>query len=88
MLWGSRVIIPNSLKETILAELHRENMGVSRMKALARSHVWWAGLDRDIEALVKACQACLSMKQKPASAPLHPWIWPSQPWQRIHKSRF
>ncbi len=38
----------------------------------------------DIEALVKACQACLSVKQKPASAPLHPWIWPSQPWQRMH----
>ena len=24
------------------------------------------------------------MKQAPASAPLHPWIWPSRPWQRIH----
>ncbi len=68
MLWGNRVIIPNSLKETILVELRREHMGVSKMKALVRSHVWWAGLDRDIEALVKACQACLSVKQKPASA--------------------
>ena len=24
------------------------------------------------------------MKQAPAAAPLHPWVWPSRPWQRIH----
>lgn len=78
------MIIPQSLKETVLAELHKEHMGVSRMKALARSHVWWTGLDKDVEALAKSCKACLAVKQTPANAPLHPWIWPSQPWQRIH----
>ena len=32
LLWGGRVVIPGSLKETVLAELHKEHMGVSRMK--------------------------------------------------------
>ncbi len=54
------------------------------MKALARSHIWWPGLDRDIEQLVRACIACQSVKQPPAVAPLHPWIWPARPWERIH----
>ena len=29
---------------------YREHMGVSRMKALARSHVWWKGLDKDLRS--------------------------------------
>ncbi len=51
------------------------------MKALARSHVWWPGLDKNLEERASACQ---SVKQAPAAAPLHPWIWPTKPWQRVH----
>ena len=46
--------------------------------------MWWPGIDRDIELLVRGCIACLEVKQAPAVAPLHPWIWPSRPWQRVH----
>ena len=24
------------------------------------------------------------MKKAPPAAPLHPWLWPTKPWQRIH----
>ena len=54
------------------------------MKSLARSHIWWPGLDSDVEQLAKSCQACKSVKQAPPVAPLHPWTWPSKPWRRIH----
>ena len=54
------------------------------MKALARSYVWWLQLDKDLETLAKSCVSCLSVKQSPASAPLHPWTWPSKPWTRVH----
>ena len=84
LLWGGRVIIPTSLKEDVMAELHKEHMGVSKMKALARSHVWWAGLDKDLEALAKSCSSCAAVKQAPNKAPVHPWTWPTRPWQRVH----
>ena len=54
------------------------------MKSLARSHVWWPGLDKNIEDMVKACVECQSVKETPPPAPLHPWIWPARPWERIH----
>ena len=82
-MWVGLVVIPESLQESVLAELHREHMGISKMKALARSHVWWSGLDKDLEAMARSCRACLAVKQAPANAPLHPWAWPSQPWQRL-----
>ena len=51
LLWVGRVVIPESLQKSVLAELHREHMGISKMKALARSHVRWSGLDKDLEAM-------------------------------------
>ena len=84
LLWGGRVVIPQSLKDVIKAELHKEHLGISKMKALARGHVWWAGIDKELESLAKSCAECAAVKQSPAKAPLHPWSWPCRPWQRIH----
>ena len=78
------MIIPTSLRKQMLADLHREHPGISKMKALARGHFWWPKLDSDIEVLAKACQPCHEAKQAPPKAPLQPWSWPSKPWQRIH----
>ena len=54
------------------------------MKALARSYIWWIGLDKDIESLGKSCESCQAIKSNPTAAPLHPWVWPDTPWTRIH----
>ncbi|KAL5010737.1 hypothetical protein ScPMuIL_013042 [Solemya velum] len=54
------------------------------MKSLARSHVWWPGIDKDIEALAKGCEGCQAVKHSPPAAPIHQWEWPSRPWERIH----
>ena len=84
LLWGVRVVIPKKIQGRVLTELHSNHPGMSRMKAVARSYAWWPGLDQDIHDLVKGCIPCQSGKSAPAVAPLHPWVWPTKPWQRIH----
>ena len=54
------------------------------MKMLARSYIWWPNVDSEIEKMVKSCIPCQETKNAPAVAPLHPWLWPMRPWQRIH----
>ena len=54
------------------------------MKAVACSYLWWLELDQALEELVKNCLLCQDNRHNPAPAPPHPWIWPSQPWQRVH----
>ena len=49
VLWGNRVIIPTKLRSCLVAELHRDHPGASRMKAVAQSYFWYPGLDKDIE---------------------------------------
>ena len=54
------------------------------MKGVARSLVWWPGIDQAIEQLAKGCSDCSHIQNLPPLSPLHPWIWPSKPWQRVH----
>lgn len=82
--WGLRVVIPKKLQVTMFMELHRNNLGMVKMKAIAQSHFWWPGLDKQIEAVVNACQTCQTNRSLPGKAPIHPWRWAERPWQRIH----
>lgn len=84
VLWGSRVVVPPQGRQKVLTELHEAHPGESRMKALARSYVWWPGIDQDIVKEVKRCETCQLHQRAPAEAPLHPWEWPGLPWSRIH----
>ena len=84
LLWGNRVVIPQKLRKRVLDDLHRDHSGMVRMKAIARSYFWWPGLDKEVEDTVQACMACQSVRNAPAPAPLHPWLWPPKPWQRVH----
>ena len=43
-------------------KLHQDHPEVVRMKAVARSYVWWSGVDTVIEAVVKECQACQTVR--------------------------
>ena len=84
LMWGLRVVIPSVFQQQVLKELHGTHPGVARMKAMARSHVWWPKIDSVIEETVCSCQQCSKNRTAPPAAPLHPWTWPSIPWQRIH----
>lgn len=84
LLWGIRVIIPSSYRDCILSELHASHPGMVRMKSLARMHVYWPGLDLQIEQLVESCNACQSVQSVLPKVDVNPWKWPTAPWQRIH----
>ncbi len=84
IIWGIRVVIPTGLRKRVLEELHHMHTGIVKMKSLARLHVWWPGLDKDIEEMCKQCSPCLQKQPNPSSAPLHPWQFPEKPWQRLH----
>lgn len=84
VLWGTRIIVPEKLYGRMLLELHKEHLGSSRMKQLARNYIWWPGLDKSLEEVSGRCVVCLENRQSPNKAELHPWEFPSKPWSRIH----
>ncbi|XP_064476932.1 uncharacterized protein K02A2.6-like [Ornithodoros turicata] len=54
------------------------------MKMLARSYLWWPGLDKDIEARVRRCDQCASVAAQESPVPLDQWESPEKPWCRLH----
>ena len=82
--WGNRVIIPHKLRAEVLKMLHLTHVGMTGMKSLARSYVWWPGIDQDIEILVKACASCQKHGKKLPKVIDHPWVKSTRPWQRVH----
>ena len=81
LLWGTRVIVPAKLRSRIQDLPHERHPGVVRMKAVARSYMWWPGIDSQIEQTVKCCDRCRLTQKMPQVTPLHPWEWPSAPWE-------
>ena len=74
MLWGHRVVIPDNTKmrQRIIDELHGTHPRIVKMKALARSYVWWPGIDKSLEEKVKTCRTCQEHQHSPPQAPIHP----------------
>lgn len=83
LLWGRRVIIPQSLRAQVLQQLHGGHSGIVRMKEMARSY-FWPGLDKQIEEMASSCSSCHKVRNNPPPAPLHPWEFPQEPWHRVH----
>ena len=84
ILWGTWVVVPSSLQEKILHELHETHPGTSLMKALSKSYIWWPNIDSHIERIVSSCNTCQSMRSAPSTAEIQPWIFPARPWSRVH----
>lgn len=81
---NERVVVPTSLQNEILAELHSTHIGIVKTKQLARRYVYWKNIDRDIEKVINTCSECASTRANPKKAPIHPWYEPEENWERIH----
>ena len=59
LLKGERVVVPPSCRDGILADLHGHHAGVKKSKDLAKTTVYWPGMDADVEDYVKRCPKCI-----------------------------
>ncbi|XP_053699483.1 uncharacterized protein K02A2.6-like [Sabethes cyaneus] len=84
LLFEHRVVIPPTLRQTILNDLHVGHIGIVKMKGLARSFVYWPGIDADIENTARSCTECAQHASAPPKFNTHHWEYPNGPWERIH----
>nr|VZH95980.1 unnamed protein product [Spirometra erinaceieuropaei] len=84
LMFADRVVIPSSLRPTVLRQFHAAHPGTSRMKSIARSFAYWPGIDGDIDDLVRRCSRCQQAAKMPPRQPPIPWQPPERPWSRVH----
>lgn len=61
--------MPPPGRNALLQQLHQAHPGITRMKALARSYMWWPDMDAEMEAFVKSCVSCQESRSSPPVAP-------------------
>ncbi|CAH8569735.1 unnamed protein product [Schistosoma turkestanicum] len=84
LMFGDRVVIPKSLRHKVLSQLHSAHPGVARMKALARSYVYWPNIDTDVTNYVLRCSKCAQAAKAPRKTELCCWKPATHPWSRVH----
>ncbi|XP_053699347.1 uncharacterized protein K02A2.6-like [Sabethes cyaneus] len=84
VMMSNRLVVPENLRKRIMKQLHRGHPGMERMKAVARSHVYWPGIDDNIADFVKRCDNCITHSKTPTKVPLQSWPLAQSPWERIH----
>lgn len=82
-VWPRDSARSSTLRACILAMAHEGHLGIVKVKQHRRGLVWWPGIDRDIETMVKDCTAYLISGKtgSPLPPPLQPLQWPPTPWE-------
>ena len=65
-----RVVIPKKLQSEMLKQLHIPHMGIERTKLRARELMFWPGVNREIEDMVKLCNICIKSQRKEEKEPM------------------
>ncbi|GFW52290.1 transposon Tf2-6 polyprotein [Trichonephila clavipes] len=65
IMYRQRVCIPRKFRKNVLEELHAGHLGIIKMKAIARSFIYWKNIDKDIEEATKNCVDCARYKANP-----------------------
>ena len=79
---GERIVIPTSCRDSILADLHRSHEGANRSLSLARTCVYWPGMEADVMDYIRRCVTCIDNAKIPVET-LHPHEVPAGPWIKI-----
>ena len=80
LMKNSKVLIPETLKQKYLKQIHQGHQGIEACRSRAREYVFWTSLNNDLKELVEKCDLCQSQQnsftvvQKYISeVPPHPW---------------
>ena len=73
LLYGSRLVIPHSLRPQGLQLLHLGHFGMQQM---TRTAVYWPRIDAAIVDLCHRCTACAEHQAKLPKPANHPWMLP------------
>jgi len=67
ILYNNGIVIPTVMQKDILFRIHEGHLGMDKCKALARSAMFWPGINQDIENTVGRCPTCNMFRSRQTS---------------------
>ena len=78
-----RILVPRSMRKTILDKLHESHIGIVKTKERARKLVFWPGMSRDIEEYILKCKVCQKYQPNNQKEPMIPHQIPNRAWKKL-----
>ena len=81
VLKGERVLIPPTMRNYILRNIHAGHQGMEKCKLRAKTCVYWKGINAANERTVNTCSVCQTNQSSQQAETLLPHDIPDGPWQ-------
>ena len=80
LMKNSKVLIPETLKQKYLIQIHQGHQGIEACRSRAREFVFWVNINNDLKEMVEKCDICQTQQNSTpivqnyiSEVPPHPW---------------
>ena len=88
LMKNSKVLIPETLKQKYLRQIHQGHQGIEACRSRAREFVFWVNINSDLKEMVEKCDICQSQQNSTASVQKYVSEVPPHPWHTLGSDLF
>ena len=88
LMKNSKVLIPETLKQKYLKQIHQGHQGIEACRSRAREFVFWININNDLKELVEKCDLCQSQQNSTTIVQKYVSEVPPYPWHTIGSDLF
>ena len=88
LMKNSKVLIPETLKQKYLMQIHQGHQGIEACRSRAREFVFWININNDLKELVEKCDICQSQQNSTAIVQKYVSEVPPHPWHTLGSDLF
>uniref|UniRef100_A0A1B6FC63 RNA-directed DNA polymerase n=1 Tax=Cuerna arida TaxID=1464854 RepID=A0A1B6FC63_9HEMI len=81
--YGTRLVVPQTLRKTVLNLLHETHLGSSKINSLVHEFYYWPGIHSDVHNMILSCAVCQKYSRSNTKAPLISHEIPGTPFAKI-----
>lgn len=85
---GSRVIIPDAMRSSMLKKAHESHQGAEASIRRAKDVLFWPGMNGEIHNMVSQCPVCNDYQSRQQKEPMMTPEIPTRPWQIVGQDLF
>ena len=88
LMKNSKVLIPETLKQKYLKQIHQGHQGIEACRSRAREFVFWVNINSDLKEMVEKCDICQSQQNSTTSIQKYVSEVPPHPWHTLGSDLF
>ena len=88
LMKNSKVLIPETMKQKYLKQIHQGHQGIKACRSRAREFVFWINLNNDLKELVEKCDLCQSQQNSFTVIQKYISVVPPHPWHTVGSDLF